>query len=114
MARKINIIEKLGIANERPFIVLEEGKPGYSVNTSYITALRIEALASKQGEEDTGVSFFDEVIKITLGKKALKEIQEMDLSTSAYQVVLEAIMAAIGGEELDSTATRFQDDEKTE
>lgn len=114
MARKINIIEKLGIANERPFIVLEEGKPGYSVDTSYVAALRIEALSRKESTEENPGSFFDQFVEIALGKKALKDIQAMNLSTLAYQVLFEAIMAAIGGEELDTTASRFQDDKETE
>lgn len=115
MARKYNIVEQLAAANIRPFIQIKEDM-AFEVDTSYLTALRIQALAEDAGnEEDKETNFFDATIEISLGKKALKEIKAIEppLSSQAYQVLIEAIMAAIGGEELDTTAQRFPDEPQT-
>ena len=105
-----NIVERLRAANERPFITIEEGKT-YSVNTSKTTALHLEAV--NQDDKLSSVDKLDKIIEIGLGKKAFDEISEMDLSIEAIVLLVEAITAALSGEELEEVKERFQETEKS-
>ena len=106
MSKRYNIIDRLRAANERPFISVTEDK-NYEVNTSKTAALHIQAIS--MDEKLTEEEMLDKLIEVALGKKALKEITEMNLSLQAYMLITEAVMAAIGGEELEEVKERFQE-----
>lgn len=104
MSKKYDIVERLKAANERPFIHVAEGK-AYEVNTSKTTGLHLHAIHQDNSIDE--MTKIDKIIEITLGKKASQEIIEMDLSMEALGIIVEAIGAAIGGEELAEVAERF-------
>ena len=52
------------------------------------------------------------VLDLALGKKAAKEVEDMNMPFAAYQKMFELVMAAITGEDVDVIADRFQDKEK--
>ena len=52
------------------------------------------------------------VLDLALGKKAAKEVEDMNMPFAAYQKMFELVMAAITGENVDVIADRFQDKEK--
>lgn len=104
MAKSYNIVEQLRAANERPFITIAEGKT-YAVDTSKTTGIHMQAIAKDETMDE--FAKLDKMIEITLGKKALKEINDMHLSIDATKVIIETITAALGGEEIAEVAERF-------
>lgn len=106
MSKKYDIVERLKAKNERPFICVAEGKT-YTVDTSKTAAIHIQALSKDEKLDDN--QRLDKIIEISLGEKAFKEIDEMQLSYPATQLLIEAIMSAISGEELAEEAERFPD-----
>lgn len=106
MSKKYDIIERLKAANERPFICVTEDL-SYEVKTTKTAVLHMAAV-----EKDTELNEaekIDKIIEIMLGEKALQEINALDLSLEAMMIIVEAIGAAIGGEELDEVKERFQE-----
>lgn len=106
MSRKYDIVERLKAANERPFICVAEGK-AYTVDTGKTTGIHIQAVGKDESLDE--MAKIDKMIEIALGEKALKEINEMNLSVEALGIIVEAIGAALGGEELAEVAKRFPD-----
>lgn len=106
MAKSYNIIERLRARNERPFVAISENAT-YTINNSKTTALHFMAI-----EKDENLDYMqkmDKMIEVSLGKKAFKEIEEMELSMPAYELLFEAITAAMAGEELAQAEERFQE-----
>jgi len=108
MSKSYNIVERLRAANERPFITIAEGKT-YTVNTSKTTGIHMQAISQDETLDEFGK--LDKIIEVTLGKKALKEINEMDLTIGATELIIQAITAALGGEELAEVELRFPDND---
>ena len=50
----------------------------------------------------------DKTIEMILGKKAFKEINDLNLSINAYKTISMAIMATITGQSLEEFESRFQ------
>lgn len=109
MARSYNIIDRLNAKNERPFVAIAEGK-SYTINTSKTTALKFVAI--QEDESLNNVEKMDKMVEAALGKKALNEIEKMELSLPAYEVLFEAITAALAGEEMEEVKERFQESEQ--
>lgn len=93
------------LTNERPTIKLAEDKI-YEVDDSKNTVLKFELAIEKKDLSEIGA--MDELIAMTLGKKAAKEIDDMNLSLSAYQPIIIAIMAALSKESFEDTEARFR------
>lgn len=103
MGKMIDISAKL--TNERPKLKLAEDKV-YEIDDRKNTILKLDQKMKSGDIED--LAFIDEVIKMTLGEEAAKEISEMDLSMSAYQNIMIEIMAAIMGESFEEAEARFR------
>ncbi len=103
MAKMIDISAKL--TSERPKLKLAEGKI-YEIDDRKNTILELNQKMKSADIED--IAFIDEVIEMTLGKKAAKEIDKMDLSMIAYQNIMLAIMAAVMGESFEVAEARFR------
>lgn len=99
MAKTIDITGKL--TNERPILKLGEGKE-YRIDNRKNTVLAIQA---KMDEGDG--SNLDEVLELALGKEAVKEINESDISFADYQVILVATLAGAMGEDYEAVEARF-------
>lgn len=85
----IDISSKLG--NEKPRIKLAEGKE-YEVNNGADTVVIIE---EKFKKEEGSVKAIYEIIEMTLGEQALKDIKEMKLTVVELTAVFTGIFAAI-------------------
>ncbi len=90
MSKVIDISAKL--TNERPKLKLAEDKV-YEIDDRKNTILKM--YQKMQDANIDSIEFLDETIKMLLGEKAAKEIDEMNLSIKDYQTIVIAIMAAI-------------------
>lgn len=103
MSTMIEISSRL--TNERPVLKLAEGKV-YEIDDRKNTVLMMEQKMASEDLSEMGA--MDELIVMILGKKAAKEIDEMNLSISAYQTIIIAIMAAITREDFEVAEARFR------
>lgn len=103
MAKTIDISAKL--TNERPKLKVAEDKI-YEIDDRKNTILKLNQKMKGANIED--IAFIDEIVKMTLGAEAAKEIDKMDLSMSAYQNIMIAIMAAVMGESYEEAEARFR------
>lgn len=103
MPKVIDISAKL--TNERPKLKLAEDKI-YEIDDRKNTILKLNQKMKGGSIED--LAFIDEIVELTLGKKAAKEIDAMDLSMTAYQNIMLAIMAAVMGESFEVAEARFR------
>ena len=98
MARVYDIISRLENGNQKPVVKIDADHE-FKINNSKAAAFRIMALAEdeniKEGER------LEEIIKIGLGKEAFEYIESIDLSMPNYNLIVSAIMAAIGDVEIE-------------
>lgn len=97
----LNITDKLGI--EKQEITIAEGKT-YTVNCGAKTMLKAQEIFKKDNSFDA----MFEVIELLLGKKAKKDIYEMDITVKQLQVVIIAIMAQVNEVSYEEMEQRFQ------
>lgn len=105
MSKPIDISAKL--TNERPKLKIAEDKI-YEIDDRKNTVLQFEQLV--QNGDLSDVETMDKMIEMILGKKAAKEIEEMELSVLGYQSIMIAITAAISGEEYEAAERRFREE----
>lgn len=98
MAKTIDITSRL--TNERPVLKMGEGKE-YRIDNRKNTVLAIQA------KMDAGDGSLDEVLELALGKEAVKEINESDISFADYQVILIAALAGAMNEDYEVIEARF-------
>ena len=101
----LNITDKLGI--EKQEITIAEGKT-YEVNCGAKTMIKAQEVFKKDNSFD---AMFD-VIELLLGKKARKEIYDMDLTVKQLQTVVIAIMAQINEILYEEMEERFKKSSK--
>lgn len=99
MATVIDISNK--IKNEEKFITYN-GK-NYKVNDTKNNVLEAMELIDKS----SGARVMEELVEKMLGKKALKEIEDLNLNMDDYKVIYIAIMACISGETYEKAEERF-------
>jgi len=103
MSKVIDISKKL--TNERPQLKLAEDKI-YDIDDRKNTVVLLNQKI--QGMDSNNIEAIDEVIKMTLGEEAAKEIDAMGLSVKSYQAIMIAIIAAITGEDYEVAEARFR------
>lgn len=103
MSKVIDISAKL--TNERPQLKLTDDKI-YEIDDRKNTIILLNQ--KMQDSDVNDIESMDAMISIVLGKKAVKEINEMNLSLSSYQSIMIAIMAAIAGEDYEVAEARFR------
>lgn len=101
MAKTIDITSRL--TNERPVLKLGEGKE-YPIDNRKNTVFQIQA---KMDEGGDGTAYIDEVLELALGKEAVKEINESDISFADYQIIFVAALAGATGEDFEVVEARF-------
>lgn len=101
MAKTIDITSKL--TNERPVLKLGKGKE-YPIDNRKNTVFQIQALMDAETE---GTAYLDEVLELALGKEAVKEINESDISFEDFQVIFVAALAGALGEDFEVVEARF-------
>ena len=97
----LNITDKLG--TEKQEITIAEGKT-YTVNCGAKTMIKAQEIFKKDNSFDA----MFEVIELLLGKKAKKDIYEMDMTVKQLQVVIIAIMAQVNEVSYEEMEQRFQ------
>ena len=97
----LNIIDKLGV--EKQEITIAEGKT-YTVNCGAKTMIKVQDTFKKDSSFD---SMFD-AIELLLGKKARKELYDMDLTVSQLKKVVLAVMAQVNEVSYEEMEQRFQ------
>ncbi|WP_085833500.1 hypothetical protein [Clostridium merdae] len=68
----------------------------------------VKKLMKMTNDKDSVEKNMDDVLRLALGEKAAKEIDEKDLPFPAYQKLFELVMSAMTGEEPEEVAARFQ------
>lgn len=99
MAKTIDITSKL--TNDRPVLKLGEGKE-YPIDNRKNTVLTIQTKMDEGDSPD-----LDEVLELALGKEAVKEINESDISFADYQIIFIATLAGALGEDYEVIEARF-------
>lgn len=103
MAKVIDISSKL--TDERPKLKLAEGKE-FEIDHRKNTVLMLNQKIDESDLND--LNQLDAVLEIVLGKEAVKEIGEMDLSFADYQTIFIATMAGALGEDYETVDARFR------
>lgn len=99
MAKTIDISGKL--TNERPELKLSEDKI-YPIDNRKNTVLAI------QNKLDNNPEAIDEVLEMTIGKEAAKEINDSDITFEDYQTIFIAVLSGALGEDFEVVSARFQ------
>ena len=76
----------------------------FKVDDRKNTVLKIQEILN----EDSGLTGIDKAIELALGKEALKKIDEMDLSITAYQNIFIGMMSAINGQSFEEMEKQFR------
>ena len=100
----LNIIDKLNV--EEKTITIAEGKT-YTVECGAKTMIKAQEIFKK----DNSFEAMFQVIEL-LGKKAKKEIEEMNFTIKQIQVLITAIMAQVNEVPYEEMEERFQNKSK--
>lgn len=76
----------------------------FKVDDRKNTVLQIQQILN----DGSGMTEMDKAIELALGKDALKKINEMDLSMTAYQNIFIGMMSAINGQTFEETEKQFR------
>lgn len=98
MARVYDIISRLENGNQKPVVKLD-AEHEFKINNSKAAAFRIMAITDDEKlKEDERL---EGIIKVGLGEEAFKYIESLDLSMPNYNLIISAIMAAIGDVDIE-------------
>lgn len=103
MSNIIDISSKL--TNERPKLKLAEDKL-YEIDDRKNTVIKLENIM--EGEDLNNASVIDKMVELLLGKQAVEDIEEMELSIVSYQQLMIGLMAGVTGETYEVTEARFR------
>ena len=101
----LNIIDKLD--EDKKTVTVAEGKT-YTVNCGAKAMIKVQDTFKKDSSFD---SMFD-AIELLLGKKARKELYDMDLTVSQLKKVVLAVMAQVNEVSYEEMEQRFQNSTK--
>ena len=87
------------------------GEKIYCVDDRQKTAKKILAIC-EENAESKNLDMVDEVFKLAFSKKDFAEIDNMNLSWSAYQQLFSIVVSAVTGQEQEQIEERFQGEEK--
>lgn len=102
MGKHYDIAQRIAAANVKPTVKIDD-EHEYTINVSKSTAIMVMALSDDiEGKpEAESVETMDKMINLALGKAAAEYIESLDLTMSAYQLVIKVIIAAFSDSELD-------------
>lgn len=89
--------------NEKPTIKI--GEKTFTVNDEKSNVL---ILNSKLEKEDNSIESIDVAIEQLLGKAAVKELNDLSLSMSAYKEIFYTLIACVNDEEIEEVKKQFQ------
>lgn len=105
MAKHIDISAKITL--EKPTVAFC-GKT-YEVNNGKNNMLLLQQYMDEEGHGD--VDRLSRTIEMLLGKKAMEEVDKLDLPLDELKTVYLAVMAAAMGEDYEETEARFREAE---
>lgn len=76
----------------------------FKVDDKKNTVLKIQEILNK----DASSEGMDKALKLALGEEAVKKINEMDLSMTAYQNIFIGMMAAISSQKFEEAEKQFR------
>lgn len=91
------------LQDEKPTIKI--GEKTFTVNDEKSNVL---ILNSKLEKEDNSIESIDVAIEQLLGKAAVKELNDLSLSMSAYKEIFYTLIACVNDEEIEEVKKRFQ------
>ncbi|WP_336822940.1 hypothetical protein [Sporosarcina sp. USHLN248] len=109
MSKQIDISARL--SNKRPTLKLSDDMI-YEVNNRKSTMLILNQKMKNTDLND--IAEVDEILTVLLGKKAVREINEMDPSLAGFQAIMMGAMAAVMDEDLEVVEKRFQQSAEAE
>lgn len=98
MARVYDIISRLENGNQKPVVKIDADHE-FKINNSKAAAFRMMALMNDNNAKE--LENLEEIIKIGLGKEAFEYIETLNLSMPNYNLIINAIMAAIGDVDIE-------------
>lgn len=116
MARKYDIIERLKAKNERPFVMVDEDH-SYQIETSKTNVMAIMALTGEVSKKEDAtqedeMQMMDKIVEMSLGKEAADYISSLKLTFDAYSLIIDVIMAAIKGVDLEEDSNEKETPKK--
>ncbi len=116
MSRTIDLSQRL--TNEKPRIKID-GEHSYEVRNNKNVAIVIAEISKDEKIKDFAKDGdkTDKVIETALGKEALVYLKTLDLSVNGWNLIIEAIMAAINEidlEEVEKETKKAQGDKVKE
>lgn len=106
MARVYDIISRLENSNQKPVVKIDTDHE-FKINNSKAAAFKLMALMDDNKVKES--ERLEDIIKIGLGKEAFEYIESLGLSMPSYNLIINAIMAAIGDvdiEEIEAEARK--------
>ena len=97
----LSIVDKLG--KNKQEITIAEGKT-YEINCGAKTMIKAQELFKKEASFEV---MFD-VIELLLGKKAKKDIYDMDVTVKELNVIIIGVMAQVNEISYEEMEERFQ------
>lgn len=99
------------MTNEKPKLKITDDLT-VEIDDRKNTVLQVEKLISESDNES--IAMIDKALELFLGEKAVKKINELDLSFSTYQTIFTAVMAGAMGEDFEVVEERFRTGEENE
>ena len=109
MARVYDIISRLENGNQKPVVKIDADHE-FKINNSKAAAFRIMALMNDDNAKE--LENLEEIIKIGLGKEAFEYIETLNLSMPNYNLIINAIMAAIGDVDIEEIEAEAKKEKK--
>ncbi|WP_099313688.1 hypothetical protein [Clostridium paraputrificum] len=109
MARVYDIISRLENGNQKPVVKIDADHE-FKINNSKAAAFRMMALMNDDNAKE--LENLEEIIKIGLGKEAFEYIETLNLSMPNYNLIINAIMAAIGDVDIEEIEAEAKKEKK--
>lgn len=109
MARVYDIISRLENGNQKPVVKIDTDHE-FKINNSKAAAFKLMALMDDNKVKES--EKLEDIIKVGLGKKAFEYIESLGLSMPSYNLIINAIMAAIGDVEIEEIEAEAKKEKK--
>ena len=109
MARVYDIISRLENGNQKPVVKIDADHE-FKINNSKAAAFKLMALMDDNKVKE--IERLENIIKIGLGKEAFEYIESLGLSMPNYNLIINAIMAAIGDVDIEEIEAEAKKEKK--
>lgn len=104
MSKVIDITSKL--TNDRPKLKVTDDLE-FEIDNRKNTIFEVEKLLND--EDVNNIAVIDTILEKLMGKKAVEELNNLELSFDSYQVIFTAAMAGAMGEDYEVAEARFRE-----